>query len=90
MGPVATAMGEVYQFVLVSDDPKVTPWDLKRLQDYSIAPQLRTVQGVAEVNSWGGLVEQYHVIVQPGRLIQAGLTVGSGAGRGKELTRCAF
>ncbi|KPJ83499.1 MAG: hypothetical protein AMS19_04195 [Gemmatimonas sp. SG8_23] len=76
MGPVATAMGEVYQFVLVSDDPKVTPWDLKRLQDYSIAPQLRTVQGVAEVNSWGGLVEQYHVIVQPGRLIQAGLTLG--------------
>jgi cobalt-zinc-cadmium resistance protein CzcA len=76
MGPVATAMGEVFQFVLVSDDPKVTPWDLTRLQDYSIAPQLRTVQGVAEVNSWGGLVEQYHVIVQPGRLIQAGLTLG--------------
>ncbi len=76
MGPVATAMGEVYQFVLVSDNPDVTPWDLKTLQDYSIAPQLRTVQGVAEVNSWGGLVEQYHVVVQPGRLIQAGLTLG--------------
>ena len=75
MGPVATAMGEIFQFVLVSDDPSVTAWDLKRLQDYSIAPQLRTVSGVAEVNSWGGLVEQYHVIVQPGRLIQAGLTL---------------
>jgi cobalt-zinc-cadmium resistance protein CzcA len=75
MGPVATAMGEIYQYVLVSDDPAITPWDLKRLQDYSIAPQLRTVQGVAEVNSWGGLVEQYHVVVQPGRLIQAGLTL---------------
>jgi cobalt-zinc-cadmium resistance protein CzcA len=75
MGPVATAMGEIYQYVLVSDDPAITPWDLKRLQDYSLAPQLRTVQGVAEVNSWGGLVEQYHVVVQPGRLIQAGLTL---------------
>lgn len=75
MGPVATAMGEVYQYVLISDNPEVTPWELKRLQDYSIAAQLRTVQGVAEVNSWGGLVEQYHVIVEPGRLIQVGITL---------------
>ncbi len=75
MGPVATAMGEIYQFVLVADDPMVTPWELKRLQDYSIGPQLRTIRGVAEVNSWGGLVEQYHVVVEPGLLIQAGLTL---------------
>ena len=75
MGPVATAMGEIYQYALVSDDPKVTPWDLKTLQDYTIAPQLRTVSGVAEVNSWGGLIEQFHVIVEPGRLIQAGITL---------------
>ncbi len=75
MGPVATAMGEVYQYVLVSDDPDVTPWDLKRIQDYSLAPQLRTVSVVAEVNSWGGYIEQFHVIVEPGRLIQAGLTL---------------
>jgi cobalt-zinc-cadmium resistance protein CzcA len=33
------------------------------------------VEGVAEVNSWGGLTEQYHVVVQPGRLIQAGITL---------------
>lgn len=75
MGPVATAMGEVYQYVLVSDDPDVSLLDLKTLQDYSIAPQLRTVPGVAEVNSWGGLTEQYHVVVEPGRLIQAGVTL---------------
>jgi len=75
MGPVATAMGEVFQYVLVPDDSSVTLWDLKTLQDFSIAPQLRTVAGVAEVNSWGGLTEQYHVVVQPGRLIQAGLTL---------------
>ncbi|MEZ4416553.1 MAG: CusA/CzcA family heavy metal efflux RND transporter [Gemmatimonadota bacterium] len=75
MGPVATAMGEVYQYVLASEDARVSATDLKTLQDYSIAPQLRTVDGVAEVNSWGGLTEQYHVIVEPGRLIQAGLTL---------------
>ena len=75
LGPVATAMGEVYQYVLVSDNPAVSSMELKTLQDYSIAPQLRTVSGVAEVNSWGGLTEQYHVVVQPARLVQAGLTL---------------
>lgn len=75
MGPVATAMGEVYQYVLASDDPSISAMDLKTLQDFSIAPQLRTVAGVAEVNSWGGMTEQFHVVVQPGRLIQAGLTL---------------
>jgi len=75
MGPVATAMGEIYQYVLASDTASVTPMDLKTLQDYSIAPQLRTVPGVAEVNSWGGLTEQFHVVVDPGRLIQAGVTL---------------
>ena len=75
MGPVATAMGEVYQYVLSSSDPTMGATDLKTLQEFSIAPQLRTVAGVAEVNSWGGFVEQYHVVVEPGRLIQAGITL---------------
>lgn len=75
MGPVATAMGEIFQYVLASDNPDVTAMDLKTLQDYSIAPQLRTVSGVAEVNSWGGMTEQFHVVVEPGRLIQAGVTL---------------
>ena len=76
LGPVATAMGEVFQYTLVSSDPAFDAAQLKTLQDYSIAPQLRTVPGVAEVNSWGGFTEQYHVVVEPGRLIQAGITLG--------------
>jgi len=76
LGPVSTAMGEVYQYVLRSTDPS---WDLmavKTLQEYTIAPQLRTVEGVAEVNAWGGFVEQYHVISDPLRLDRTGLTLG--------------
>jgi len=76
LGPVATAMGEIFQYTLVSDDPDFDAAQLKTLQDFSIAPQLRTVPGVAEVNSWGGFTEQYHVVVEPGRLIQAGITLG--------------
>jgi cobalt-zinc-cadmium resistance protein CzcA len=75
LGPVATAMGEIYQYVLRSTDASVTLADLKTLQDYSIAPQLRTLDGVAEVNSWGGETEQYHVVVEPGRLREAGVAI---------------
>lgn len=75
LGPVSTAMGEVYQYVIVSDGSRDLT-ALKTLHDYTIAPQLRTISGVAEVNSWGGFTEQYHVTVDPRRLSQAGLTLG--------------
>lgn len=75
LGPVSTAMGEVYQYVLVDESGSRDAMELKTLQDYTIAPQLRTVQGVADVNGWGGLTEQIHVTVDPARLALAGLTL---------------
>jgi cobalt-zinc-cadmium resistance protein CzcA len=75
MGPIATAMGEVYQYVIVSSDDRWDAMELKTLQDYTVAPQLRTVPGVAEVNSWGGFTEQVHVTVDPRRLTDAHLTL---------------
>jgi cobalt-zinc-cadmium resistance protein CzcA len=76
LGPVSTAMGEVYQYVLTSDSPEWPLGALKTLQDYTLAPQLRTVEGVAEVNSWGGETEQFQVALEPRRLAAAGLTLG--------------
>lgn len=76
LGPVSTAMGEVYQYVLTSARPEWNLRALKTLQDYTLAPQLRTVDGVAEVNSWGGETEQFHVAIEPRRLAAAGLTLG--------------
>ena len=75
LGPVATAMGEVYQYILVSENPDWGLMELKTLHDYTIAPQLRVVPGVAEVNSWGGLTEQVHVRVDPARLAASGLSI---------------
>jgi len=75
LGPVSTAMGEVYQYILVDETGTRDAMELKTLQDYTIAPQLRTVQGVADVNGWGGLTEQIHVTVDPSRLALAGLTL---------------
>ncbi|HEX5633908.1 MAG TPA: CusA/CzcA family heavy metal efflux RND transporter, partial [Gemmatimonadales bacterium] len=76
LGPLSTAMGEVYQYILTSTSAEWDATSLKTLQDYTLAPALRTVDGVTEVNSWGGRTEQYHVEVDPRRLAAAGLTLG--------------
>ncbi|MCU0647812.1 MAG: CusA/CzcA family heavy metal efflux RND transporter [Gemmatimonadaceae bacterium] len=73
LGPVSTPMGELFQYVLSSDSLSLT--ELKALHDYVVRPRLRTVPGVSEVNSWGGLTERIEVEVDPVRLAARGLVV---------------
>ena len=54
LGPPATPMGEVYQYLVESGE--LSLMDLKNIQEYTIKPLLRTVPGVAEVGSIGGFV----------------------------------
>ncbi len=73
MGPVATGLGEVLHYVVRGKKHSLA--ELTTLHDWVIRPQLLTVPGVAEVNTWGGERRQYHVIVDPYRLIKYGLTL---------------
>jgi len=73
LGPVTTPMGELYQYTVTSDSLSLA--QLKTLHDYTIRPRLRTVPGVSEVNSWGGFIEQIHVVADPARLAARGLTL---------------
>ncbi len=66
LGPVATAFGELYQYTL--EGSRSSAMDLKTLHDWELKYQLRAVPGVSEVNTWGGLTQQYQVIVDPVRL----------------------
>ena len=82
LGPIATAFGEVYQYTLEDGRPAGSEaekserlLELKTLHDWFIKLQLRTVPGVGEVNSWGGLTRQYHVLVDPARLLKYNLTL---------------
>src|SRR5512137_1405464 len=75
LGPIATGLGEVFHYVVRSDNTNRTLTDLRELQDWVIKPQLRKVPGVAEINSWGGFEKQYHVVTEPGRLVKYGLTL---------------
>ena len=75
LGPITTGLGEVFQYTLVSSDPKYDATELRTVQDYIVRPLLRTVPGVTEVNSFGGLVKQYQVIVNPDRLTSFHVTL---------------
>jgi cobalt-zinc-cadmium resistance protein CzcA len=66
LGPVATAFGEIYQYLVEGDDASVMT--RKTLHDWSVRNRLRAVPGVSEINTWGGLTEQFHVVVDPQRL----------------------
>jgi len=75
LGPITTGLGEVFQYTLVSDDPRYDATELRTIQDYIVRPLLRTVPGVTDVNSFGGLVKQYQVVVNPDRLTSFGITL---------------
>ncbi|HVT71945.1 MAG TPA: CusA/CzcA family heavy metal efflux RND transporter [Lacunisphaera sp.] len=75
LGPITTGLGEVFQYTLVSKDPNLGATELRTIQDYVVRPILRTVPGVTDVNSFGGLVKQYQVVVNPDRLTSFGITL---------------
>jgi len=82
MGPIATGLGEISQF-LVEADPSArrsdgepyTLTDLRTILDWQIKPRLRRVRGVTEVNSIGGHIRQIHVHPDPERLLARGLVL---------------
>ncbi|MBI4559583.1 MAG: efflux RND transporter permease subunit [Candidatus Hydrogenedentes bacterium] len=75
LGPISTGLGEVFHYVIRSDNPERTLDELRTLHDWVIKPELRKVPGVAEVNSWGGYERQYQVIVSPEGLVKHGLSL---------------
>ncbi len=83
MGPIATGLGEVLHYAVAPAEPPLgSPSDtqpmnlleLRRLHDWTIKPAMRTVPGTAEINSWGGLEQQFQVRVDPEKLIKYGVT----------------
>lgn len=81
LGPVSTGLGEVYQYTLDRDDDGERTLSVEELtkrrtaQDWVVRPLLRSIPGVAEINSQGGYVKQYQVLVNPDKLRYYQLTV---------------
>jgi Cu(I)/Ag(I) efflux system membrane protein CusA/SilA len=75
MGPDATALGWVFQYVLADDSGTHTLADLRTYQDWYLRYYLKEVPGVAEVATFGGFSRQYQVNVDPNRLQSFGLSI---------------
>ncbi len=73
LGPISTALGEIYQYEVKGENYSLT--ELREIQDWLIAPQLKVVKGVTEINSFGGFVKQYDVIIQPGKMRNYGVGI---------------
>lgn len=73
LGPLASANSEIYMYTMRGTGQSLA--ELRTLHDRVVRPQLRTVSGVTDVNSFGGLVRQAQVIVTPSRLTSFGLTL---------------
>lgn len=71
LGPDATGVGWVYQYVLRAANMSLA--ELRTLQDWFVRYQLTKVSGVSEVASVGGFVQQYQVVVDPARLRAYGI-----------------
>jgi cobalt-zinc-cadmium resistance protein CzcA len=86
LGAVSTGLGEVYQYTLENKDDRGADGKLKPLseeelrkrrevQDWVVRPMLRSIMGVADINSQGGYARQYQVKVNPDRLRYYGLSL---------------
>ncbi|HEX8962445.1 MAG TPA: efflux RND transporter permease subunit [Rhodocyclaceae bacterium] len=71
LGPDATGVGWVYQYAVLAKDRTLA--ELRTLQDWYLRYQLAKAQGVAEVASVGGFVQQYQVAVDPVKLRAYGI-----------------
>jgi copper/silver efflux system protein len=74
LGPDASGVGWIYQYVLEDTSRKLNLAELRALQDFTVRPALQGVQGVAEVASLGGFERQYQVLLDPAKLAAFGLT----------------
>jgi cobalt-zinc-cadmium resistance protein CzcA len=71
LAPVSTGLGDIYQYVIhpkKGAESKYSAMDLRTMQDWIVARQLYGTPGIAEVNSYGGLLKQYEVALNPNRL----------------------
>lgn len=78
MAPIATGLGEIYQYSLVPKEGfehKYSPSDLRTIQDWIVTRQMALVPGVVEINSFGGNIKQYEIALDPNRLNSMGISI---------------
>ncbi|NCX26328.1 MAG: efflux RND transporter permease subunit, partial [Burkholderiaceae bacterium] len=81
LAPPTTGLGEVYQYTLEHPSDRDRPLtedelqERRTIQDWVVRPMLRSIPGVAEINTQGGFAKEYQVLVNPERLRHYGITL---------------
>ncbi|TYZ06095.1 CusA/CzcA family heavy metal efflux RND transporter [Hymenobacter lutimineralis] len=78
LAPLSTGLGEIYQYLVRAKpgyEKKYNATELRTIQDWIVRRQLLGTPGVADVSSFGGLLKQYEVALDPERLRSLGVTV---------------
>ena len=75
MGTDWSPVGQIYWYTLKSNDPRYDVMQLKSIEDWQLEKQFRSVPGVVDVSSFGGITREYQVILDPEKLISYGLSV---------------
>lgn len=68
LGPDATGVGWVYEYALIDKSGKHDLGELRSIQDWFLKFELKTIPGIAEVATIGGMVKQYQVQIDPNKL----------------------
>ncbi|HMR83881.1 MAG TPA: CusA/CzcA family heavy metal efflux RND transporter, partial [Niabella sp.] len=78
LAPATTGLGEIYQYTVRAEkgfEAKYDAMELRTIQDWIVRRQLLGVKGVADVSSFGGLLKQYEIGVEPARLLANNITI---------------
>jgi CzcA family heavy metal efflux pump len=75
MGPITSIMGEIQFAGITSEDPKVSPMELRTLADWQIRPQLMSIPGISQVVVMGGEVKQYQILINSETLQRRGISL---------------
>ncbi len=78
MGPITTGLGEIYQYILdvkPGYEDRYSAMELRTIQDWIVKRRLSGINGVVEINSWGGYLKQYEVAINPSRIKSLNITL---------------
>jgi cobalt-zinc-cadmium resistance protein CzcA len=76
MGTDWSPVGQIYWYTLRSTNPSYDSMELKSLEDWKLEKEFKSVPGVVDVSSFGGVTREYQIRVDPDKLIAYGLSIG--------------
>ena len=76
MGTDWSPVGQIFWYTVVSTNPQYDNMELKSIEDWTLEKQFKSVPGVVDVSSFGGMTREYQVRIDPNKLVSYGLSIG--------------